>query len=229
MNKSPEEARAFGQDLSRAGLPEGVRALLFPTALALEHLVATVPSTVGVGVQNAHPEVCGAFTGEISAAMAKEAGASWGLAGHSERRELFGECDALAAERVSGLLRAGLNVMFCVGERMEDRERGLTDRVLRRQLGALKEEDLAHQRLSVAYEPVWAIGSGKAAGPKEATEAVLMIQEFARRPLTVLYGGSVNPTNVERYFQSGELGGVLVGGASLNPQTFRELLVAVAL
>jgi triosephosphate isomerase (TIM) len=170
--------------------------------------------------QNVHWEPEGAFTGEISAPMLLELGVAGSLVGHSERRQYFGETDETVARRAAAALEAGLSVIACVGELEEEREAGETEDVLRRQVSVLPR----HERLVVAYEPVWAIGTGKTATPELAQEAHAFIKSLLDVP--VLYGGSVKPDNAAGLFAQPDVDGALVGGASLDVDSFRAICEA---
>ncbi|NLF25058.1 MAG: triose-phosphate isomerase [Deltaproteobacteria bacterium] len=198
---------------------------LAPVAQALQH------SQVSWGAQNAHWEPCGAFTGETSVPMLKELGCSFSLAGHSERRHIFGETDELVAQRVFGILKGGLTVVLCVGETLKERESGQTNAVLERQLRAVldKIEPEQVKQVIIAYEPVWAIGTGKVATTKEIEAAHACIHSFwnSKLPDTcppILYGGSVAPDNFAEIVQVPLVGGALVGGASLTFEKFKKLI-----
>jgi triosephosphate isomerase len=186
-------------------------------------------SRVEVAAQNLYPKDSGAFTGEVSAPMLVEAGCVWVIVGHSERRQHFGETDGLVAEKVASALRAGLLPIVCVGETLAEREAGRTLEVVQRQLRAfLAVIAAANDRaVAIAYEPVWAIGTGKNAGPGEAQE----VHEAIRRWLgqssaalamrtRILYGGSVKPDNAQGLFEAPDVDGALVGGASLDGASF---------
>jgi triosephosphate isomerase len=170
--------------------------------------------------QNVHWEGEGAFTGEISAPLLLELGVSGSLVGHSERRQYFGETDETVALRTRAALDAGLEVIACVGETLEQREAGATKDVLRRQVSVLE----PHDRLVIAYEPVWAIGTGLTATPEMAQEAHAFIKSLLDRP--VLYGGSVKPDNAAELFAQPGVDGGLVGGASLDIDSFRAICEA---
>jgi triosephosphate isomerase len=178
-----------------------------------------------------HPEPKGAFTGAISVGLAKEAGASGALVGHSERRHVFGETDADTGRKVRAVLGGGLTPVLCVGEKLEEREAGQTEAVVLRQLGAaLDGVDTAElARLIVAYEPVWAIGTGRNATPEDAASVHRVIRAAltgrgASGRVPILYGGSVKADNVLALLGQEELDGVLVGGASLDAEGWAEIV-----
>jgi triosephosphate isomerase (TIM) len=172
--------------------------------------------------QNVHWEREGAYTGEVSAPMLQQLGVVGAIVGHSERRQYFGETDDGVARRTRAALEDGLHVIACVGETEEQRERGETEDVLRRQVAVLE----AHEDLVVAYEPVWAIGTGKTATPAIAQEAHAFIKSLLDVP--VLYGGSVKPENADELLREGDVDGALVGGASLELEPFTAICEAAA-
>jgi len=223
------EAEAFCQAL-RAGLPAArPEVVLFPSFPLLARVAAALSgSGVGVGAQDVHPEEKGAHTGDVSAAQLADAGCGWALCGHSERRRDHGESDALVAAKVAAALAAGLVPIACVGETREERRSGRTFEVLARQLEPLPDDP----RLVLAYEPVWAIGTGETATPETAEDAHAFLRgRLARRAgapfadaLRILYGGSVSPENAPGLAAQGDVDGFLVGGASLDPNRFLAIL-----
>ena len=194
--------------------PPGVDVVVCPPFTSLREAVA---SGLDVYAQNVHWEREGAFTGEISAEMLLELEVEGALVGHSERRQYFCETDETTARRAERALEAGLRVIACVGELEEEREGGETENVLRRQVSVLPR----HERLVVAYEPVWAIGTGKTATPELAQEAHAFIKSLLDAP--VLYGGSVKPENAEELLSQPDVDGALVGGASLDVDSFAAI------
>lgn len=233
MNHGPAETRAF-LDAFTIPAGEGVpRILLFPPAVSLP-AAAGHPraSEVELGVQNIHFETSGAFTGEISGAMAREAGASLTLAGHSERRHIFGEDDATVARKALAALEAGLTPVVCVGETLEERRAGKLEAVLHRQLDAVLEALPPGSEWLLAYEPVWAIGTGETATPEDASQAHGILRERLQargwdgEAVPILYGGSVKPDNARELMEAPGVDGVLVGGASLKPADFAAIVEA---
>jgi triosephosphate isomerase len=216
MHKTPSETEAF---CAAFDPPDGVDVVICPPFTSLREAVA---GGVPVYAQNVHWEDDGAYTGEVSAAMLLELGVAGAIVGHSERRQYFGETDETVAKRARHALGAGLAVIACVGETEAEREAGETDEVLRRQVGVLE----PHERLVVAYEPVWAIGTGKVATPEQAQEAHTLIKSLLDVP--VLYGGSCKPENVEPMFDQPAVDGALVGGASLDVDSFTASCQAAA-
>jgi triosephosphate isomerase (TIM) len=237
MHKTIAEAEAFiAALLPRVSTAEGVDVVVCPSFLALSALVdSTRGSRVAVYAQNMHQEPEGAFTGEVSVPMLVEVGVHGVILGHSERREQFNETDKALQLKVPAALDAGLVPILCVGETDDERERGDTERKLRHQV----QEDLQRldtERLGevvIAYEPIWAIGSGKVATPEQAQEAIAFVRALVadRSPeqaeLTrILYGGSVKPDNAAELLALPDIDGALVGGASLNPESFAAIVAA---
>jgi triosephosphate isomerase (TIM) len=228
MHKTRAEGEAFCRSLREAVAPvEGVEIAVCPPFTALGPAVeALAGSEVAVLAQNVHWADEGAFTGEISAGMLLDLGVDGALTGHSERRQLFGERDEGVGRRTATALEAGLRVIACVGETDEEREAGQTEAVLARQAEAIRAAAGTHERLTLAYEPVWAIGTGKTATPEIAQEA----HEFLRGILDVpiLYGGSVKPDNAAELCGQPDVDGALVGGASLEVESFAAICEAAA-
>lgn len=221
MFKGPSEAAAFCRDLRDADLPEGVDVVVCPPYVSLAGAVQVLAGTeIGVFAQSCHWAEEGAFTGEVSAGMLKELGVYGTIVGHSERRQLFGETDETVAKRTEAALAAGLHVIACVGETEAEREAGETEAVLRRQVAVLD----ADESLVVAYEPVWAIGTGRTATPAIAQDAHALIKSLLDVP--VLYGGSVKPDNAAELMGQPAVDGALVGGASLDVDSFAAICQA---
>jgi len=214
--KGPRETLAF---FNAFEAPAGVEVVLCPPFVSLE---AAVGEEWPIYAQNVHWAADGAFTGEISAAMLVELGVAGALVGHSERRQWFGETDETVARRAEAALAAGLGVIACVGETETEREAGETDAVLRRQVAVLPR----HEQLVIAYEPIWAIGTGKTATPELAQAAHELIKSL--HPTRVLYGGSVKPDNAAGLMAQPAVDGALVGGASLDPASFSAICRAAA-
>jgi triosephosphate isomerase len=218
MYKGPAQAGAFCRRLRDLDLPDDVEVVVCPAYLSLEIAVQALAGTeVGVFAQNCHWELEGAFTGEIPAPMLQDIGVYGTLVGHSERRQWFGETDETVAQRVRTALAQGLQVIACVGESEAEREAWETDAVLRRQVGVLEADD----NLVIAYEPVWAIGTGKTATPELAEQAHETIKSVLDVP--VLYGGSVKPDNAAELMAQPAVDGALVGGASLDVESFAAI------
>jgi triosephosphate isomerase len=216
MFKGPAETVAF---LEAFEPPGGVEIVVCPPFTSL---AAAVGRGIPVFAQNVHWADEGAFTGEVSASMLRELGVEGAVVGHSERRQLFGETDETVRRRCEGALAAGLRVIACVGETEAEREAGETDAVLRRQVAAIPRND----SLVIAYEPVWAIGTGKTATPELAQKAHETIKEL--HDTRVLYGGSVKPENAAELMAQPAVDGALVGGASLEPASFAAICSAAS-
>ena len=233
MNHGPAAATAFFESLGRP--PAGPRVMIFPPALALPAAVAAVGPDGGVdlGVQNLHEAESGAYTGENSAAAAVEVGAVAALVGHSERRHLFGESDSRIAAKAVRAQGAGLEPVVCVGETLEERRAGRLEDVLHRQIDAALEALAPGTPFMVAYEPVWAIGTGETATPADAAEAhailrarMVVAHGDSSAGVPILYGGSVKPGNAAELMAAEGVDGVLVGGASLKAADFRAIIEA---
>lgn len=236
MHKTPDEARGFVRDfLPMVANHDRDEIVLFPPFISIPTVIdATRGSNVEVGAQNMHFEKQGAFTGEISAAMLIAIGCRQVIIGHSERRQYFGETDIGVNRKLRGALADGLKSIVCIGELFEERESGLTENVLRRQVGAALREISGTDvdKFCIAYEPVWAIGTGKTATPEIASEAHIFIRgeaakaigDQAAQKLRILYGGSVKPDNAHALMSKPEIDGALVGGASLDPQSFAAIV-----
>jgi triosephosphate isomerase (TIM) len=222
MFKGPREAGEFCRVLREIDLG-GVDVAVCPPYVSLADAVQVLAGTeIGVFAQNCHWDAEGAFTGEISAPMLRELGVYGTIVGHSERRQLFGETDEGVGRRADAALEAGLHVIACVGETEAEREAGETEDVLRRQVSVLEADD----NLVVAYEPVWAIGTGKTATPALAQDAHGFIKSLLDVP--VLYGGSVKPENAGELCAQRDIDGALVGGASLDVESFAAICRAAA-
>jgi triosephosphate isomerase len=222
MFKGPVETAEFCVDLRRHEADfQGIEVAVCPPFTSLAVAVQVLAGTdIAVAAQNVHWDDDGAFTGEISAPMLRELGVYGAIVGHSERRQYFGETDQDVAKRARAALDAGLSVIACVGETEAEREAGETEDVLRRQVSVLEAED----NLVVAYEPVWAIGTGKTATPEIAQEAHAFIKGLIDAP--VLYGGSVKPDNAAELLAQSDVDGALVGGASLDVESFAAICLA---
>jgi triosephosphate isomerase len=218
MFKGPADAGEFCRALRDSALPDDVDVVVAPPYVSLAAAVQALAGTeVGVFAQNCHWESEGAFTGEVSAPMLRELGVYGTIVGHSERRQYFGETDETVAQRTRAALAGGLHVIACVGETLEQREAGETDDVLRRQVSVLEADD----NLVIAYEPIWAIGTGKTATPELAQQAHETIKAVLDLP--VLYGGSVKPENAAELMSQPAIDGALVGGASLDVASFAAI------
>jgi triosephosphate isomerase len=233
MHKTAAEARRFASELlPRVREVAGIEVAIAPPFTALAALADSLgKGPVALAAQNVHPQAQGAFTGEVSIAMLAEVGCRYCIVGHSERRALFGETDAFIAEKVGALLGVGIRPILCIGETLEQREAGRTHEVLRRQLsGSLARADSAGD-LVIAYEPVWAIGTGRTATPELAQEAHAFVRAWLRdrygapaEDVRILYGGSMKPDNARALMVQPDVDGGLVGGASLDPGDFSAII-----
>ena len=236
MNHGPREGLAFVRSYLERMEPRDDRTVvLLPPALSLAAVRegATGRPDLHLGVQNIYWKERGAFTGEISAAMAYEAGAEFVLVGHSERRHIFGESDADTGHKCAAAVSAGLTPILCVGELLAEREAGRAEAIVLRQLAAglrdLSSEQVA--TVMVAYEPVWAIGTGRTATPSDAARIHLVLRHALRDRLpadapdtSILYGGSCTPANASDLLSAQGVDGLLVGGASLDPVSWATIV-----
>jgi triosephosphate isomerase (TIM) len=220
MFKGPAETLAF---FGAFEPPDAVDVVFCPPYVSL---AAAVETGRAIYAQNVHWEPQGAYTGEVSPQMLAELGVQGALVGHSERRQLFGETDEMVARRARTALEAGLGVIACVGETLEQRESGDTELVLKIQVEAIAFAAGQHEGLVIAYEPVWAIGTGRTATPEQAEEAHRFVKGILDRP--VLYGGSVKPENAEELLAQPDVDGALVGGASLDVESFAAICETAA-
>jgi len=236
MYKTISEARAYLKRLVELiGSDSAVELVVLPSFTALPAAARTVAGTpIGLGAQTAHPQDQGAFTGEVSVAQVADLGARYVLCGHSERRRLFHEDDAAVAAKVGAAMGRGLVPIMCVGETLDEREAGRAWEVVARQLQhglATLGDDPCD--LVIAYEPVWAIGTGVAAQPRDAQEMAARVRDWLRgrfglqaEGIRVQYGGSVKPDNAREFLQLPDVDGALVGGASLDPDAFWGIVQA---
>ncbi len=237
MNKTRAQAKAVATELASAlkAQPVDREVIIFPPATALNCVSDVADGVFETGIQNIYPAEDGAYTGEIAPCMVHDAGGRWALIGHSERRHIFNEPDELIARKVSFVVAHDLKGMLCVGETLEERDAGMLRNVLVRQitsaLSGLGNADVAS--VVVAYEPVWAIGTGRTAGPAEIQEAHQIIRDILRvifnktaDEMPILYGGSVKPANAASILALDNVNGLLVGGASLEVRSFLEIVRA---
>ncbi|MBK9061728.1 MAG: triose-phosphate isomerase [Acidobacteria bacterium] len=237
MSLTPSASLALAEHLLDARLPPGVDVGLAPSFGALERVGRRLRgSRIALAAQDVSPEAQGAFTGEVSAASLRELGVSIGIVGHSERRQRHGEAGPLLARKIERLVENGIAPLFCVGESRAERDAGRTQAVLTSQLTALDGFAAPPPLFALAYEPVWAIGTGLAATPAMAAEAHAVLREAlsarwgaaAAGATRILYGGSVTPANAPELFRQAGVDGGLVGGASLDAAAFGALLRAAA-
>ena len=240
MHHGPESARSFLRKYRPpTGMEEEPRVLIFPPALSIPAAREALTSNGGVelGAQNMHWETEGAYTGEISPPMLVELEIRHVLVGHSERRAHFGETDADVTRKVRSALEHGLEPLACVGETLEEREDGRVEEVLRRQVEHVLEGASGHAGgpgIRLAYEPVWAIGTGRTATPEDVSRAhgnirgtlAEVLGHEQAREIPILYGGSVKPENAAGLMEAPNVDGVPVGGASLDPESFAAIVAA---
>jgi triosephosphate isomerase len=234
MHKTTGEAEAFVDQFLPLVADAAADIVLAPAATALHSLgKALAGSNVALSAQNVNPEPKGAFTGELSAAMLVDVGCQYAIVGHSERRSLYGETSAFVADKAAALLTSGIRPIICVGETIEEREAGEVETIIGGQLtGSLAKVDAAQvSEIVVAYEPVWAIGTGKTATPELAQDVHGFIRgqlcdRFgdAGETIRIQYGGSVKPDNVAELMAQPDIDGGLVGGASLDPASFASIV-----
>ncbi len=248
MYKTAAEAKEFADQLLsylqegaslKQPIQEQVEILVCPPFTALSAFAAATQGTaVAVGGQNLYPRKEGAFTGEVSPLMLKAEGASYVIIGHSERRQILGEADELLNEKVKAALEYGLKPILCVGETLEQRRRGETADFCRGQLAAALAglDQAVCDTLVVAYEPIWAIGTGESASPQDAQETIALLRQWlaeaygpaAAAKVRIQYGGSVKPENVAGYLAMPDIDGALIGGAGLQASSFWKMLQAAA-
>lgn len=240
MYKSPIEAFQFTEAFKTQVSPNGIGldVCLFPNYLSIPIVAHELQQHLGVyvGAQNSHIKAEGAYTGETSVGMIKDAGATHILVGHSERREYFGEDNALLLEKTNTVISQELTAVYCCGEKLEDRKAGnhfdLVGNQIKEVVNQISADKLRH--LVIAYEPVWAIGTGETASPEQAQEMhahirSVLAEQFgeAANDVSILYGGSVKPSNAQELFSQADIDGGLVGGASLKVADFVEIIKAM--
>jgi triosephosphate isomerase len=235
MNKTESETTQLIEELKKQDLKSGVEVFIAPTFVNLSAAVKmTKDSSIYVSAQNMHQSACGAFTGEISSTMLLDIGVQHVILGHSERRAYFGETDELLKEKVQAALKAGLHIIFCFGEELDDRKSETHFDVVKKQLSTvLFDLDATQwQKIILAYEPVWAIGTGETASPEQAQEMHAFIRSLilenydssCANAVSILYGGSVNPANATKIFAQTDVDGGLIGGASLQAEDFAAIV-----
>ncbi len=232
MNHGPKETKAFIEAFSQQLEAGPDRIMIFPPAVSLAAARAAIgDSPILLGAQNVYFEMKGAYTGEISIPMLQELGIEYCLIGHSERRHIFGEDGALLNKKLKALLEAGMTPVYCIGEQLEDREAGRTLDILKEQLetGLAGLPTINRSNFILAYEPVWAIGTGKTATPEDADETMGSIRQIlsslqVEPELPILYGGSAKPENAGALLAKTHINGLLIGNASLAPDSFRKMI-----
>ncbi|MGX8709063.1 MAG: triose-phosphate isomerase [bacterium] len=239
MNKTPAEATELINEIKPLVKDADCDVIACVPYIDLSAaLEAAKGSNIGIGAQNCHWEKSGAFTGEISADMLVSTGVQYVIIGHSERRTYFGETDVTVSKRVRAALDSGLSVILCVGEYLEQREQGITDELVAMQtkiaLGGVSKDEL--KKIIIAYEPIWAIGTGKTATAAQANEVCAVIRATVAKlygtasadAITIQYGGSMNAKNAAELLDQPDVDGGLIGGASLKPADFAEIVKAAS-
>jgi triosephosphate isomerase len=239
MHKTLSEAKSFMEEIKNSSIPasEQVETVVCPPAIFLETLVSMAAGTeVGIGAQNMHFEEKGAFTGEISPAAIEDLGVKYVIIGHSERREMFNETDEAVNKKIAAAFLHHLVPIVCVGETLAQRESGITNEFVAGQvekaLAGLTDEQV--KQVVIAYEPIWAIGTGKSSTPQDANEVCAHIRSVVAGQFSqdtadavrIQYGGSVKPENIKEYLAQADIDGALVGGASLESASFLQLVEA---
>jgi len=225
MNGNKESIDGLIKMLNEGGCTEKTDVVVAPSPVYMDYVRQKLDPRIGVAAQNCYKAEKGAFTGDISPAMIKDIGCKWVILGHSERRHVFGESDQLVGEKVAHALQAGLNLIPCIGEKLEEREAGKTEEVVFRQTKAIVDNVSDWSRVVLAYEPVWAIGTGKVATPEQAQEVHRSLRNWisenvspdVAKSVRILYGGSVSGGNCKDLGGQPDIDGFLVGGASLKP------------
>jgi len=225
MNGTKSEINGIADFLKNGPLSPNTEVVVGCPQCYLQHSREVIPAAVGVAAQNCYKAGKGAFTGEVSPGMIKDLGCEWVILGHSERRNVFGESDALISEKIGFALKEGLKVIPCFGEQLEEREAGRTEEVVFAQLAAMLPNISDWSRVVLAYEPVWAIGTGKTATPAQAQEVHAALRQWLRTNVSeqvaastrIIYGGSVTAGTAAELSNTGDIDGFLVGGASLKP------------
>ena len=239
MNKTIEEGVSFVGEIQNRILDKVDAKVIFcpPFTVLLSIVESLSASSFGVGAQNVHDESQGAFTGEVSVDMLKATGITYVILGHSERRHLFGESDDWINQKIHAVVNGGLVPIFCIGETLENRKSGLTGVVLKQQieLGLKNLDNIDPEKFVIAYEPVWAIGTGETASETQVAEAHLDVKSNLKNlfgsiglEIPVLYGGSVNEGSAEALIQTEGVDGFLIGGASLKVESFCNIIETVA-
>lgn len=233
MNGNKASIDGIIKFLNEGGVNPATDVVVAPPAIYMEYVRSKLSPQIGVAAQNCYKAEKGAFTGDISPQMIKDVGCGWAILGHSERRNVFGETDQLIGEKTKFALESGLSVIPCIGEKLDEREAGKTMEVCFRQLKAIKDNVTDWSRVVIAYEPVWAIGTGKVATPQQAQEVHKALRKWLEenaspdvaKKTRILYGGSVSGDNCKELAKQPDIDGFLVGGASLKPD-FNKIINA---
>lgn len=226
MNGSKGSIDGIVKFLAAGPLDPNTEVVIGCPSIFMDYAISKMPKTVKIAAQNCYKVSGGAFTGEISPVMIKDVGSEWVILGHSERRAIFKEDDALIGDKTAHALAEGLKVIACVGELLEEREAGKTQEVVFRQTKAIADKVSDWKRVVIAYEPVWAIGTGKTASPEQAQEVHEQLRKWladnvsadVAKTTRILYGGSVTASNCKELAKKPDVDGFLVGGASLKPE-----------
>ncbi|XP_051844718.1 triosephosphate isomerase-like [Antechinus flavipes] len=233
MNGDKKSVGELITSLNRAKVPPNTEVVCAPPSIYLDFVCQKLDQKICVAAQNCYKVAKGAFTGEISPAMIKDCGATWVILGHSERRYVFGESDELIGQKVAHALAEGLGVIACIGEKLDEREAGITEKVVFDQTKAIADNLKDWSKVVLAYEPIWAIGTGKIATPQQAQEVHEKLQSWLKthvsepvsRAIRIVYGGSVTGANCKELASQADVDGFLVGGASLKPE-FLDIIQA---
>ncbi|NP_001116981.1 triosephosphate isomerase [Strongylocentrotus purpuratus] len=233
MNGSKASIDGLLKMLEESQIPGNTDVVVAPPTVYLDYMNSKIPAGVFVAAQNCYKVPKGAFTAETSPAMLQDLGVGWVILGHSERRHVFGESDELIAQKVAHALSCKLKVVACIGEKLDEREKGQTNEVVYRQMRALADVITDWGNVVIAYEPVWAIGTGKTATPQQAQEVHQNLRSWLTEHVNaavaantrIVYGGSVNGGNCCDIGQQPDVDGFLVGGASLKPE-FKQIIAA---
>ncbi|KAL9540331.1 triosephosphate isomerase [Mucor bainieri] len=233
MNGSVKQAKELVEMLNGFEVPANTEVVVAPPALYVDRVNQGLKKEIKVAAQNTYTKASGAYTGEISPQMLKDMGVDWVVLGHSERREYFHESDELVGEKTAFALDAGVSVIACIGEKLEEREANITNDVVARQMKAIAAAVKDWTNVVVAYEPVWAIGTGKVATPEQAQDVHAFLRQWLAENVSqkaadetrILYGGSVNGGNCKTLAGKPDIDGFLVGGASLKPE-FGEIILS---
>lgn len=233
MNGSKAKIDEIIKNLGDTEIPSDTDVVVAPTSAHLLYVKERINSKIHVSAQNTYKVASGAFTGEISPSIIKDLGINWVILGHSERRHVFGEGDELTAEKIQHALSEGLSVIACIGEKLSERESGLTEEVVFKQTKAIAAVVSDWSKVVIAYEPVWAIGTGKTATPEQAQEVHANLRSWLSENVNsavaqstrIIYGGSVNAKNCQNLAAQPDIDGFLVGGASLKAE-FSQIINA---
>lgn len=233
MNGTKKEIDGIVDFLNNGPLDSSTEIVCGAPQCYVDYARQKLPPNIGVAAQNCYKTAKGAFTGEISPAMIKDLGCEWVILGHSERRNVFGESDELIADKCVHALESGLKIIACIGEKLDEREAGQTEAVVYRQTKAIADKIKSWENVVLAYEPVWAIGTGKTATPAQAQEVHAQLRDWLRKNVSedvanktrIQYGGSVTAANCKELAKCPDIDGFLVGGASLKPE-FVEIVNA---